>query len=344
MKISGKNEEKNDSNKILNKENIIFIHEDSKGGIESIFSFKDGDLLVFKNTFSIIFDGNTFQQKLVLPFLGAICAFLYLSEEEFILLKGNHFSLFKFKKGRTEYQKLYTVTNDYEENKKIFHLSNDNLIKLGEFNFEQIIKIYQRNNNGSSPSYNIIENTELKDIDCVYNLEQDEFLTIQNIQNSDEIFFKVYSNIDYTILRFNRINCTVNNKRRIYFSQMPFFKVGKNKILYGSIFYLNIFGIDTLELETTVNISESIKDIKLLSNDCIILVECQDINWKEKNYFLTKIWFDFEKNEIKKKETTDITDKTGDYKTLFNIYNYLDNGLATISDHSKLKVYKNINS
>ena len=107
---------------------------------------------------------------------------------------------------------------------------------------------------------------------------------------------------------------------------------------------MNIFGIDTLELETTVNISESIKDIKLLSNDCIILVECHDINWKEKNYFLTKIWFDFEKNEIKKKETTDINDKTGDYKTLFNIYNYLDNGLATISDHSKLKVYKNINS
>ena len=60
---------------ILNNKNIIFEHEDIIKGIESIFSFKDGDFLVLKNTFSLLYDGKTFQIKLELGFLGALCAF-----------------------------------------------------------------------------------------------------------------------------------------------------------------------------------------------------------------------------------------------------------------------------
>ena len=63
---------------ILNKKNIIFEYEDILKGIESIFCFKDGDFLVFKNTFSLLYDGKTFEIKLELDFLGALCAFCYI--------------------------------------------------------------------------------------------------------------------------------------------------------------------------------------------------------------------------------------------------------------------------
>ena len=51
--------------KILNEDKIIFEIEDEMTGIESIFTFKDGDILVFKNNIcSIVYDGKTFNKNI----------------------------------------------------------------------------------------------------------------------------------------------------------------------------------------------------------------------------------------------------------------------------------------
>ena len=117
----------------------------------------------------------------------------------------------------------------------------------------------------------------------------------------------------------------------------------------GSISYFNIFDIDTLELETIINISPEIRSIQLLNNKCALFIDYEDYNisfWGLKRsvkYNLTKVFIDFETNEIIKRESHDITNELGEYKTLFYVYNYLDHGFATITDNCLLKIYKNVN-
>ena len=336
--------------KILNEDNIIFEIEDEKTGIESIFSFKDGDLLVFKNNIcSILYDGKTFSQKLELNFLGALCSFCYLNEEEFIVIKDFYFSLYKFENNRTNCKIIATINkNEYQEiNKKIFCLSNNDLLSISELDFKPIIKIFRRTfENNQFKDYQLLDNYKLDEIGDVINLEDDQFLTIKKNKNADNIMLKVYSNKNYIILRNNRIQCIVNNKRRIaFFSDLPFIKVNNNKILFGNANFLYIFGTDTLELETTIKISPDIMGIRMFRDNSIILFECSKELIGLKNiikYYITKVWIDFESNEFIKKESEEITEEIGEYKTLFNICNYLDNGLATIIEQYKLKIYKNM--
>ena len=348
-----KEKEKEKGPVILNNEDIIFKHEDIMNGIESVFCFKDGDILIFKNKYSLIFDGKTFNKKMQLDFLGARCAFCYLSEKEFILIKDVYFSLYEFTNGRNSCKEISKVeknslTENDEKNKNIFPLSNNDLINISLIGLTPIVKQYRRvEDNNKIQRYEIIDNLELNDIEDVINLENDEFLTIKKFQNTDEILFKVYSNKDYTILRFNRIDCTINGKRRIFFSTLPFFKVKKNKLFMAGIYYLNIFDIDTLELETTIKINPEIRDVAVLNNNCVLMIECNRnlvFLKEETNYCLTKVLIDFDTNDIIKRESNDITDDMGEFKTLFNIYNYNDKGLVTITDQYILKIYKKINS
>ena len=150
---------------------------------------------------------------------------------------------------------------------------------------------------------------------------------------------------NYDLLRTNKIQCTVKGKRKIFFFDSPFFKIRKNKLLYGSIYFLYIFCIDTLEFETTIKISSEIKAIRVLRDNTIIIFE----NTKEligfktiENYYISKVCVDFDNNDLIKKESEEITQKIGYYKTFFNIYNYMDNGLATIIDRSLLKIFEKI--
>ena len=335
---------------ILNTNNIIFRFSDILIGIESIFSFKDGDFLVFQNTFSILYDGKEFKKKLEIPFLGALCAFCYLSEEEFIILKDYSLTLYKFKDNRTSYEKLSIIYKNllYEgENKNIFKLSNNDLLSISQNVLNpKIIRIFRRvEEKNMFKRYDLQDNCILEEIDDVINLEEDQFLGIKKYTNNDEILLIVYSNIDYNILRFNRIKCIIKGKRMIYFTSLPNFKVNKNKILMSGVSFLNIIDTETLELETTLKISENILDIRILSNNCIIFFEYYKTLEGLKQYgkyYLTKIWIDFETNDIIKKESNEITNEVGEYKTLFKLYNYKDNGLATIIDQNTLKIYKNV--
>ena len=344
-------QQENTSQKIPTKENLIFEQDDGINGIESIFSFKDGDFLVFKNTFSVLYDGKNFEEKMKIKFLGALCAFCYLSEDEFILIKSSYLALYRFYNNRAVLNKISDIyENIYEENKKLFVLSNNDLFNITQINLEpQNARIFRRiESNNEFITYDLLDKNlldDMKDIDYVINLDDDEFLTGKRIIYSDEIFLKVYSNENYLIKRYNRIKSKLKGKRMIYYSILPFFKM-KKKLLIPSVCFLNIVDVYTLELETTINISEEIKDIRTLGDNCLALFECYreyEGNKRIFNFYLTKVLIDFESNDIKKKEKKKINDEAGGYKTLFKIFNYKSNGLAIVTDQSYLKIYKNFN-
>ncbi len=337
------------SEKILNKENIIFEHEDQIKGIESIFCFKNGDILIFKNTFSVLYDGKTLKEKLQLKFLGALCAFCYLSEDEFILLKDSYLSLYRFSNNRTKAEEICLIHEDYiNKNKNIFVLSNNDLINITQVCLEpKEFRIFRRiEENNKLVKYELITDIleDIKDIDYVVNLEEDEFLTMKRDLSNEEVLLKVYSNENYLIKRFNRIKCILNGKRMIYYSMLPVYKM-KKKIIIPSVCLLNIIDIYTLELETSIKISEEIKDIKILDNDFIIIFECfRNFENYQRNFlfYLTKVLIDFDMNDMVKIERNKINDEAGEFMSLFKIFNYRGNGLATITDQNYLKIYNKV--
>ena len=342
--------EESTSEKILNEENKIFEHNDIIKGIESIFCFKDGDILVFKNTYSILYDGKSFKEKLRISFMGALCAFCYLSEEEFILLKDSYLSLYKFSNNRTQLKEICVIhKHNYENNKKIFVLSNNDLLNIYQVCINPLeYNIFRRiENNNEFVRYDLLSPAlieEIKDIEYVVNLDKDEFFTMKSFSNTDEILLKVYSNENYFIKRFNVIKCRINSKRRIYDSTLPLFKM-KKKILIPSVCFFNIIDIETLELETTINISEEIKDIQIFDDSFIIFFECyRDFENLKRTFrfYLTKVWIDFETNNILRKESYKLNDESGEYKTLFKIFKYKENGLATLADQNYLKIYNKV--
>jgi len=335
---------------ILDKEKIICSLEDKVSMIDSIFTFKDHDFLIFKSTFSILYDGKTLKEKLKLNFIGSSNAFCYLSENEFLVMKNNYISFYKFKNNRTSYENITTVQcSPLEENKKIFKIFKYDILNICEykFHFQPSIKIYTRiyDNNDSIINYELISDNVLTDIDEVINLEDSfQFLTFKKYENLNEILFKVYD-YGYNIVRFNRMNCFTSKKRRIFMPQFAFYKVNKNKLITASIYYIYIFDIETLELETTIKVLSEIKRFIILNNKYIMMVlynsELKDYK-REEHYSICKLLVDFENNSIEKAENNEITDEVGEFKTLFNIFNYHDDGLITISDHCLLKIYKDI--
>jgi hypothetical protein len=339
----------NQSQKILNKENLIFEHKDEKSGIESIFCFKDGDIIVFKNTFSVLYDGKTFEEKIKIKDLGALCAFCYISEDEFILLKQSYLALYRFSNSRKALEKIAIIhENVLEENKKLFVLSNNDLLNITQISLEpQRSRIFRRvEDNHEFLMYDLLPDNLLEDIvdiEYVINLEDDEFLTFKRVLYPEEILLKVYSNESYLIKRFNRIKCILGSKRMIYYSNLPIFKM-KKKILLPGVCFLNIIDVITLELETTIKISEEIKDIQIFGDNCMALFECYRDYIENKrifDFYLSKVLIDFESNYMIKKERMKINDEAGIYKTLFKVFNYKEKGLATITDQNYLKIYKN---
>ena len=68
--------ENNEKKTILDNEKIIFSFENSGLMIDSVFTFKDHDFLIFEGKISILYDGKTLEEKLklkVVQMLFAIC-------------------------------------------------------------------------------------------------------------------------------------------------------------------------------------------------------------------------------------------------------------------------------
>ena len=115
---------------------------------------------------------------------------------------------------------------------------------------------------------------------------------------------------------------------------------------------LYIFGIDNLELETTINFDKFITKILIRPKENIFLLcESRDKKiFKEIGardgtrfhyaQFIYNIKIDFETNDLIETKEENITKICGENKELFALYNYINNGIITLIDKSKIVFYE----
>ena len=191
---------------------------------------------------------------------------------------------------------------------------------------------------------------QLEDINDIVDLNEKEVLGIQKKYGGiDSLVLNIIDTSNYKILRKNEIKYKDDSNNRLYIS-LPFHKWGENKLIGGGADSIFIFGLDTLELETTISFDKNIKNILVRPKGNIFLYlvadeKSKDMNlYKEANcyslfYYLNEAKIDFKKNELKSYKEELINDYCKAHEDLFFIYNYVNNGLITLTDKTEIIIY-----
>ena len=139
-------------------------------------------------------------------------------------------------------------------------------------------------------------------------------------------------------------------KKKIYFTT-DLQKYNDSKLITAGCNNIYIIDIQTLELETTINLKKTIRKILIRpKGNIFVLTYVQEIYKMDMNrettpnfvqYFLNNIKIDFKTNEMTYKDEKDITEQAGIYNSFFDMYNYPNNGLVVNIDKSKLIIYDN---
>ena len=355
--FNGENNEINNSQKIINEikdnsqskddnipyffneKNIIFKYEIYTDRIDSVFSFENGDILIFLQRNSILYDGKTFKPKIELNFIGSKYSFCYLSEEEFISFKENYFDIYRFENFRNSVLLKQRLLCDRII--RINKFSNDDLAILKFHKIGSIIKIFRKQKiiNDNNISYNyapyITFNYYINDF---IELISKDIVTITKKEFENELFLKLINTENYYEKKSNRIKTVIGGKRKIYISS-ELYKTNNNKFVALDFNKLYIFDCYNLEVETIIKLGIDINKMIYL-NDGYFLFTYEIKNGFESKYFIKKIKIDFTLNEIIDEKIEDIHDYPGVYKTLFKIEKYLNGGLITIINDSLLRIYK----
>ena len=323
----------------FNEKNIIFKYEIYTDRIDSVFSFENGDILIFLQRNSILYDGKTFKPKIELNFIGSKYSFCYLSEEEFISFKENYFDIYRFENFRNSVQLKQRLLCDRII--RINKFSNDDLAILKFHKIGSIIKIFRKQKiiNDNNISYNyapyITFNYYINDF---IELISKDIVTITKKEYENELFLKLINTENYYEKKSNIIKTVIKGKKRIYISS-ELYKTYNNKFAALGINKLYIFDCYNLEVETIIKLGIDINKMIYL-NDGYFLFTYEIKNGFEYKYFIKKIKIDFTLNEIIDEKIEDIHDYPGVYKTLFKIEKYLNGGLITIINDSLLRIYK----
>jgi len=323
----------------FNEKNIIFKYEILIDRIDSVFSFENGDILIFLQSYSILYDGKTFKPKLTLNFIGSKYCFCYLSEEEFISFKENYFDIYKFENFRNSVQLKQRVSCD--KIIRINKLSNDDLAIFKFHETGSTIKIFRKQKliNDNNISYNYVPYITFNyNINDFIELISKEIVTITKKEFENELFLKLINTENYYEKRSNIIKTVIKGKRRIYISSQ-LYKTNNNKFVALGFNNLYIFDCYNLEVEIIIKLGIDLnKSIYL--NDGYFLFTYEIKNGFELKYFIKKIKIDFTLNELIEEKIEDIHDYSGIYKTLFKIEKYINGGLITIINDSLLRIYK----
>ena len=331
--------------KLNDNTNVIFKETKEKEGIESAFTFKDGDILVFKNNIhSTLFDRRDFHSKLELYSIGSLYCFCYLNEEEFVSIKREYIEFYKFLDDRTKILEIQRI-NAFPsfEFHKIIKLSNNDLINLICINLERKLQIFQKKDGKYSWSEEIKEPN--KDVDEIVDLGNNEMLTKKMDNCKDQLILKVYRTTDYEKLREHTVDLVFEGRRRIYFT-LPLLKVkNKNKIIGVGMFKFFILDTIDLHIETMIKFDKHVIDLIQLNNGDLMLMTLIKGNFlhdeKENDkYFFDKVKIDFDLNNMISEENMEIQDNFCSYKTLTKIGNYINNGLIVITDNSEIKIFR----
>ena len=193
---------------------------------------------------------------------------------------------------------------------------------------------------------------QLEDIDELINLNDKEALGYKKNYAVDSLILKIISIDDYKIIRQNEIKFKDNNNEMRLYTVQPIYKIHKNKLVTYGTKCLYIFGLDNLELETTIYFDKNITKILIRPKENIFLF-CRKENKIFKNkrehdgtkffyeQFLYNIKIDFETNDLIETKEENITDYCGENKELFGLFNYINNGIIALIDKSKIIIYEN---
>ena len=192
----------------------------------------------------------------------------------------------------------------------------------------------------------------LEDVDDLISLNDKEVLGYKVYKGIESLVLKVFNIDEYKVIRKNEIKFQEENSQKRLYISFPFYKVNKNKLITASTKCLYIFGIDTLELETTILLEKFIEQILIRPKNNIFLL-CK--SRQEKCYlevrnsesvcfyhpqYIINLKIDFEINELIESKEEDISKHCGKNKELFHIYNDINNGIITLTDKSKVIFYE----
>jgi len=321
--------------------------------VESIFIFKDGDIIIFGNgeSFSTLYDGKTFKSKTTLDVTSDSC-FFYLTEEEFGLCISYNFQLKHFENNRTSYTSIQTFhTKQFETGKSLVKLSNGDILFFKFYMGSIAISIYREKKLNFDSIFNTEDLYQLTDFrieNCedIIELNEKEFLGYKKIISSESLELTVYNNENYKIKRMNSIKTEVDGKKRLYFTT-KIYKNG-NKLLCGGCYKIFIIDLDSLELETTIIIAKVVDKFLIRPNGRIYIIAYDDSLYKiKRHFFIHDLKIDFTTNELVESKEINAIDFLHDKESIissFDIYNYFNNGLVLVLDRRELIVYENYSS
>lgn len=317
--------------------------------VESIFIFKDGDIIIFGNgeSFSTLYDGKTFKPKITLNVTSDSC-FFYLTEEELGLCISYKFELKKFEKNRTAFTHIQSFpTKQFETGKSLVKLSNGDILFFKFYMGSMAISIYRKNENFDSlcnaDDKYLLQDFRIENCEDIIELNEKEFLGYKKMISSESLELTVYNNENYKVKKVNSIKTEVDRKKRLYFTT-KIYKNG-NKLLCGGCYKIFIIDLDSLELETTIRIPKVVDKLLIRPNGRIYALTYDDSFYKTKrNFFINDLKIDFTTNDLVENKEINVRDFLEDKKTIissFDCYNYFNNGLAVVLDRRELIIYEN---
>ena len=318
--------------------------------VESIFVFKDGDIIIFGNgeTFSTLYDGKTFKSKTTLNVTSDSC-FFYLTEEEFGLCFSYSFSLKKFEKNRTSYTSIQSFpTKQFETGKSLMKLSNGDILFFKFYMGSMAISIYRKTKDPKCNADDLYQLQDFRIENCedIIELNEKEFLAYKKMISSESLEMTVYENENYKVKKVNSIKTEVDGKKRLYFTT-KIYKNG-NKLICGGCYKIFIIDLNSLELETTIRITKVVDKILIRPNGRIYIVAYDDSLYKTKrHFFIHDLKIDFTTNELTERKEINVIDFLQDKESnifSFDCYNYFNNGLAVVLDRRELIIYENYSS
>ena len=318
--------------------------------VESIFIFKDGDIIIFGigESFSTLYDGKTFKSKTTLNVTSDSC-FFYLTEEEFGLCISYRFQLKKFENNRTSYTSIQSFpTKQFETGKSLVRLSNGDILFFKFYMGSMAISVYRKAKENMDSICNAEDLYQLQDFrieNCedIIELNDKEFLGYKKMISSESLELTVYNNENYQVKKVKSIKTEVDKKKRLYFTT-KIYKNG-NKLICGGCYKIFIIDLDSLELETTIGITKVVDKLLIRPNGRIYIVAYDDSLYKTKrNFFIHDLKIDFNTNELVESKEINVIDFLQDEESnifSFDCYNYFNNGLAVVLDRRELIIYEN---
>lgn len=339
VKEISKSNQKNNNNNFFNEEKIIFKYEINDKRIDSVFVYKNGDILIFLNTNSILFDGKTFKPILNLDFIGCLYCFSYLSEDEFISFKENYFQIYCYQNNRTSIKLKQEII--CERITRINKLENDDLAILVFYEYSSILKIFRKEKKfvkySDSNNYSLF--MTINDyINDFIEFNPREIFEIRKKENTNELVMKILNSNNYALIRENTIKTIVNGKTSIFISS-SIYKGNEFKVLALGFKKLYIFDTITLEVETFIKLGFEVNKMLCLNDDYFLFnYEIREDNIKK--FIVKKIKINFLFNEIVDEITEQLNNYNVEYSSLFKLEKYINGGIITIINDSLLRIYK----